>query len=361
MFPRRFKLGLIAYPDDTGLGNQTKLFYDHLRPDKTMVLDRSGLLVNHTPHLERYPDGVVIKSLPSIKEVDEFLEGLDIIFMIEVSPTMYLLNAAQTRGVKTVIMPNWEYFNYPRKPQWPKPDLFLAPSLWHLNDLTYPEPKAHLPVPIEPRPTDKPPLAKNFLHVAGRPVEPDRNGTDDLLTALQYVQSEITMTITCQVPGMIEERLDEYEIPDNVRIIVPGAYEHYWEIYENQDVLVMPRRFGGLCMPVNEALGSGLPVIMPDISPNETWLPPEWLIPATQTGTRMIANEIDIFETDPYALADKIDEWATYQTAYENAVEKAHTIAKHNSWEALLPVYMELFDRILTAHPPRTVYDEAVK
>ena len=37
------RLGIIARRDNTGLGYQTKDYYDHLKPVKTMVIDLSKL------------------------------------------------------------------------------------------------------------------------------------------------------------------------------------------------------------------------------------------------------------------------------------------------------------------------------
>lgn len=37
--------------------------------------------------------------------------------------------------------------------------------------------------------------------------------------------------------------------------------------------MILPRKYAGLCLPMNEALMSGLPVIMTDIEPNNVILP----------------------------------------------------------------------------------------
>jgi glycosyltransferase involved in cell wall biosynthesis len=46
-------------------------------------------------------------------------------------------------------------------------------------------------------------------------------------------------------------------------------------LYEGLDALILPHRYGGLCLPMNEALTSGLPVIMSNMSPNDAILPQE--------------------------------------------------------------------------------------
>ena len=57
------------------------------------------------------------------------------------------------------------------------------------------------------------------------------------------------------------------------------------EIYTDADVVLHPRRYGSLNLVSKEALMSGLPVVMPDISPNKDALPADWLVPATKTGS----------------------------------------------------------------------------
>jgi hypothetical protein len=81
---------------------------------------------------------------------------------------------------------------------------------------------------------------------------------------------------------------------------------------------------------------------MTDVSPNNDWLPPEWLIPATHAGSFAAANLIDYHRADPRALASKIDQFATNPDMFAKAQEQAGDIARALSWAALLPRYEEL-------------------
>jgi glycosyltransferase involved in cell wall biosynthesis len=117
---------------------------------------------------------------------------------------------------------------------------------------------------------------------------------------------------------------------------------NYWDNYSSGDVLLMPRRFGGLCLPVNEALGAGMPVIMPDISPNNTWLPDEWLIPASRKGTFRAKQHIDFYSVDHRALAAKIDQLASDAEFYTKALATAADLREQLSWKNLLPEYQQV-------------------
>jgi glycosyltransferase involved in cell wall biosynthesis len=315
-----------------------------MQPAKTMVIDCPS--AKPLPlHLDRFPNATVIHGLPTAQDFQQWLQGLDVVYTAETGYGRALWSEAERLGVKTVLHANYEFLD-----RHDSPTLWAAPSMWHFDD--FPAPKLHLPVPIElDRLTPNTAAeytaaeAKRFLHIVGRPAVHDRNGTRDLLQALRYVTSEVVVTVKCQEPGYVSGMTGH--TPDNVTLIVDsGDVPNYWDNYTGQDVLVMPRRFGGLCLPVNEALGSGMPVIMPDISPNNTWLPPEWLVPATVKNSFRAKQHVEVYETQREALAEKIDQFAT--DAYTKAALTAREMAQSLSWDALRPAYD---DALQGTHP----------
>lgn len=345
------RLGLIARADSRGLGVQTHAFYRAMKPARTLVIDCPSAQPL-TPRFDRFPDATIVHGWPTVHDFEPFLDGLDVVYTAECDYTRdgTLYSLAQRMGVKTVLHLNWEFFDHARNPSLPRPSLFAAPSLWHYDEI--PNPKMLLPVPIESdrfdgmqRPSK--PTATHFLHIVGRPAVYDRNGTRDLLAALPYVRSRVTVTIRCQDPAYVPGLLHARSIPANVELVIHSAdLPNYWDLYQIGDVLVMPRRFGGLSLPVNEALGAGIPVIMPNISPNNTWLPADWLVPATKTGQFTAKTCIDIHTTDPQALAAKIDQFATDRTFCAEAQTTARDLAKRLSWDALLPEYQRIFSSL---------------
>lgn len=344
------RLGLVAYSDNTGLGNQTHAYYRHLQPARVLLIDRSGNKVEHAFHPERYPDAdIIVKGLPDYGQTELFLAGLDVVLMAECSPTQHLLRRAQELGVKTVIVPNWEYFHNLKKTRLLLPDLLLAPSLWHFDE--YPGEKKYLPFPIEvSRPVGKDvDTGYNFMHVAGLPIAPDRNGTLTVLQALEHVTARIKMTIFCQKPGYIDELIAQngIKVPENVQLLQVTSVKNTAELYEGQHVLLMPRRFGGLCLPVNEALGYGLPVIMPDISPNNRWLPGSLLIPARKIDERKMGNQIDIYEADPQALASLVDQIRNGRALYWRLRQQVKQLQEAYGWHTLKPEYIETLSTVV--------------
>jgi len=334
------RLGLIARADNRGLGQQTWAVQRNLHPTKTMVVDCDSAQPLDL-HLERFPNAYIVRGLPSAYEYQHFVDGLDAVYTAE---TGYgdLWTHANKAGVKTVLHANYEFLDARDQPS-----VWAAPSPWHLD--RFPAGAQHLPVPIEldrfPV-TEKPLRASRFLHVVGRPAIHDRNGTLDLLQALQHVTATITMTVTCQLPGYVGSLIHDHNIrtPNNVTLILDSVdRDFYWTAYQHQDALILPRRFGGLCLPANEAIGAGIPVIMPDIDPNNTWLPAEWLTESMLAGDFRAKQHIFWYRTDPQILAAKIDQLALDNDFYVRACAKAHVIRQQLSWETLTPRYVEVF------------------
>lgn len=83
-----------------------------------------------------------------------------------------------------------------------------------------------------------------------------------------------------------------------------------------------------------------MPVIMPNIDPN-TWLPNEWLTPATRRSSFMAKQRVDVYQTDPHQIAALIDGFATDTQLYQTGQKQARDLADSLSWETLKPLYTE--------------------
>lgn len=332
--------GLIARADNRGLGQQTWAVHRNLKPAKTLVVDCPSMQPLKT-RFDRFPDATVIHGIPDRNQIREFLDGLTAVYTAETGYTPHLWSEAEQLGVTTVLHANYEFLD-----RNDRPTVWAAPSVWHIDD--FPPGTVHLPVPIETDRfplADKPSTAKRFLHVVGRPAIHDRNGTVDFLQALGHVTSTISVTVTCQQSGYIGKLMNDHHIriPSNIDFTIKSVdAENYWENYTGFDALVLPRRFGGLCLPANEAIGAGMPVIMPNICPNSRWLPESWRVPATFGGEFRAKQHIKFYRTDPVLLAGKMDELAQDEHFYSEALTAAQKLRGELSWEALKPAYRDL-------------------
>ena len=340
------RLGLLAYSTNTGLGIQTQEFAEHMRPDRILLVDLSKL--NHAEqHSERFRDFecVTTRGFPTERDVEAFLAGLDVVFVCETPLNYNLFSRARRRGIKTILQPNHEFNDYYQRSNLPLPDLFALPSPWHFDDLPYAN-KRLLPVPVA---TEKlrPHEGSNFrrfLHMAGRPAVHDRNGTLETIEAFKRVKCS-DATLTVRVQGRGEEYRAAAEDP---RIAIDTAdIPNYWEAYQGFDCLVLPRKYGGLCLSMQEALGSGIPVIMTDTSPNSEVLPEKWLTQATKTGEFMTRAMIDIHTADVAALAAKLDELCGLTAAEaEIHFSRARRFRDAWSWDAMKVEYRAVIAEI---------------
>lgn len=357
------KLGLIARADNSGLGMQTWEFYRHMQPYKTMVVDISKYN-NNKQYPSRY-DSVnshFIKGFPSAVDIDFFLQGLDVVFIAEAAYNPYLYTRAKELGIKTAVAYNYEFMDWLVNPNYPKPDMLIAPSKWHYKEVdAWCEANGvkhvylHCPVDREALPFREIKKAHTFLHVAGRSAAHDRNGTNTVIEASKYIKNPVNIVIHFQgEQGLAHQathstddyrRMLELHGDPNKVTIEQKEYVDYFDVYEQGDILLLPRRYGGNCLPVNEALSVGMPVIMPDISPNSEFLPNRWLVHAEKLHEFTPRTKVDIYEVNPQHLAKKIDKFADMNTA-EMVTEniRANNVAESISWPNMLWKYQEVLE-----------------
>jgi glycosyltransferase involved in cell wall biosynthesis len=308
------KIAIIARADKTGLGNQTKELVDMLKPDKVLLIDSSHFNGN-----KQFPDWYqgynVTKTqagFMSNMEVNAFLNGVDVVISCEIFYNKRLTALAHRRGIKTILQYNYEFFEYFVVDGMRQPDILLGPTTWHLDYMDkYFGNKSkviHLPPPTTPAIFDSAKQInmskthKRILHVAGKRAAKDRNGTDIVIEMLKYSKADYELVVTVQ--GDFKPDCDDPRLT-----IDTSNPDDRAELYTGFDAMVLPRRYGGLCLPMNEALLSGLPVIMTDVSPNNTILPSEWLVEATKTAEVRFKGVVDIYDTDPQKLAELVDKF----------------------------------------------------
>lgn len=308
------KLGIVVFANDSGLGAQTRRLCEMLRPFRLLAIDSSGFSKNKDQHFDWYSgfSGYRVHGFPQNFEIRKFLEGLTHVLVCENPLNFYLFSQARTMGIRTYCQTNYEFCDNLNKPELPLPDMFLMPSYWKLEEMKNSFGGSHvtyLPPPINPAEFSEARQVnfdrkegKNLLHVIGTLATHDRNGTLDVLKALKYTKENFTLTIKSQhelpVEYMVDDRRVSYKI---------GNEASNADLYKDYDAVIFPRRYGGLSLGMNEALMSGLPVIMTNISPNKFILPEKWLLNATKVDQFKARVPIDVYGVNPKELAKKID------------------------------------------------------
>jgi len=353
------KIGLLAYSTNTGLGYQTLEFYEHMRPDKVLLVDLKQLNGVETHH-ERYFQPYVFEAskyeLLSNEACEWLVDGMDVVFVCETPLNYHLYEYARKKGVKTVQQYNYEFLDYFRKTALPVPDVLASPSMWGIERV-----KAmnlakvdHWPVPVDTtiisfRERSE---VKTLVHIIGRPAAQDRNGTLTFLKMAEKLGDGYNFKVFLQQPN--EQRAVEHFKPVQKELLAVqyrlwGRFEiiedtlDKKDMYKWGDILVLPRRYGGLCLPMWEALSAGMPVIMPNISPNNYILPQMWLVEASIKGSFQAHTNIPIYDVDVDDLVAKIEK---LKGGFKDMSKYARRIAEGMSWEAQKPIYEDKLKRL---------------
>ena len=308
------RLGIIARSDNTGLGNQTRELVDMLNPDKILLID-SAFFNNNEQHpewYEKYNFTKTIKGMPVTREILAFLENIDVVISCETFYHLDFINLAKQKGIKTILQYNYELFGNMSNPEWLLPDVLVAPSLWNIETVkerfgsktkvVYLPPPTNTSLFNAVRENNLSKTHNRILHVTGKKAAKDRNGTDTVIEMLKHSKADYELVITTQTPLA-------FNVNDKRLNIVKSNVQNRSDLYNNFDAMVLPRRYAGLCLPMNEALISAIPVFMTNISPNNEILPKEWLVDSTRIGKFNTKTMVSVYEAYPDQLAKLVDDY----------------------------------------------------
>jgi glycosyltransferase involved in cell wall biosynthesis len=245
---------------------------------------------------------------------------------------------AQAAGVATVVVANPE-FATPEKMG--SADLVVNPSLWRADQLPgirLPHPVDRERLPYRRRPLSGGPL--RFLHVAGHRAMHDRAGTDLVVDAYRWMRNPVDLTIRTQSPLSGPTEMLMRQCPQGPPTVLRGDVEDYTTLYDGYDVLVAPRRFGGLSLPLNEAAACGLAIVATDREPERFALPPESLVPVRDTRmVRCQAGPLAVESCDATELAMRLDMLVEDRETVGRLSEASDAYATSIAWATLLPAW----------------------
>lgn len=343
------RVGLFgARADDRGLGRLTLDFHRHMRPDRTLVVDMGPHAHQFTQHLDRYPDATVVPFNAGVFDeavMRRFFAGLDVAVMYETAYDHRAYDIARAAGCRTVLMAMPEFHRHLTE-QLPTPDVVWVPTVWRLG--MFPADTRLVPVPVDPEDALAPPASPSpvlrVLHVAGHRATGDRNGTLAFLRALRLVRQPMAVRVTTQDPG----------IPSVAGIKHLATFDQrrptdHWRLYDQADILVMPRRYGGLSLPVHEAMAAGLGVAMTDCDPN----PATWPICPIRCRPgltiRTPGGTVVLNAPDPGHLAAVLDRLAASPAEVADLKARARLWAAANTWDVLRPLYRAELERAVAS------------
>lgn len=340
------RVGSVGYATDQGLAHLMRDFYSAGVVQEVMIYQHPG---GRPTHAEWYPPGTPVlgKRVFVGPQVDAFLDKINILLCYETPFDWTLVNRCRNRGIKTVLMPMYEWF--PERPP-ALFDLYLCPSAldYDIFSKLCPGRAVHLPVPVDPATWRLRTRARRYLHNAGHVGSRNHKGTEEVLRALPLVKSPVVLTVRCQ-----EERL-----LDRLVAVVPGIQNDdrlhltygsvpYEDLFRGNDVYVAPEKYNGLSLPLQEARAAGMQLITTDRYPANSWLPRSGMVrPAEVRRTRVAGGYLEIDEcvVDPRELARVMDE--LYDTDITYYSESGRRWAEVNSWVNLKPRYLEVLEEL---------------
>lgn len=332
----------------SGLANLTEEVFRHLKPERTLLLNMEGrgrgdcnpsLYDLHGVSDQQVYPATFNGELPR-RAIDWLCaEGIDTLFSAE---TFYsdeaVLTVAHQHGIRTVCyaMPEltpWATSAYPDRR--PRPRMFHLPTSWRAE--TLPDAEV-LPFPVA---RDRFPFrlrerCDHFVHVTGKAMQ-DRNGTMLVLAALPHVTRPCRLTIRTEKPLQIP--------PTKVDVtILDKPARDYWGGYpEDADVLLLPRRYGGLSLPIQEVASLGMPAVILASDPyshvgsGTTSLPSKFSHSVPMKGAPHVsASSVPIYDAEPKAIAAAMDYLVDNPEAVRALSQMADLWAEERSWDGPL-------------------------
>ncbi len=336
------RLGIVGRCELRGLSIQALSTADALSPERVLLVEPSPASWpqrcerwggHRTAHVQ-WRNG----QLPELS-VRSWLEGLDVVWSPETFYDARFTGWCAAAGVIPVRHANPEQLG-PDEAAEPH-TVWWSATPWRLGEM--PAGTRVVPMPVDPQPGFAPNTNDDadrvrFVHTVGHAAQEDRAGSRIVSQALKMLRAPCDVRVFAQ-----DRRLD---VPFKVKghdvdlRVHEGGVADQWAQYRGQDVLVLPRRYGGLSLPSQEALAAGLALVMTDCSPNEIW--PGLRVPVRRRWwVQMRCGPVEVCDADPSALAEIMARLAGDRDEVEKWKAESRAWAAANSWEALRPLWLE--------------------
>lgn len=335
------RVGVIARGESRGLGYQTWDVARHLPAHgvdvSVLLVDPGELGRGHPIHADRFPGALRVgwdgHRFDDVDAVRAWVESVDVIYTAETAYDWRVCAWAREAGVGLVVHTNPELHRPPEGRDGHEPTEWWNPTEYRLHRL--PSSTRVVPLPLAAAPavaarSDGDPI--RVLVVGGWKALHDRNGSK----------------LANQAAGILADRADvEWVVGTQGPTVrgwpVPAEWrrdvDDRWALYRDCDVLLMLRRYGGLCLPVHEALASGMAVVMTDVEPNRRW--PIIPVEVRARGAAIVAGgRIDICSASARHAAARVRALAEDRRWLADAQRQAREWAAANSWEALGPEWV---------------------
>jgi hypothetical protein len=340
------RIGVLVRAEHRGLGIQTRAVADALNADRVLWVEprpaswsqHPNLFAHHQVTHTAWKRGWLDE--PTVRR---WLEGLDVVYTAETAYDPRLPDWCADAGCALVRHANPEQLASDEVDE-AGSTVWWSATDWRLEHM--PPGTRVVPMPVDlpadfalDANDDAKPL--RFVHSMGHYAEGDRAGTEVVVEAVRRLEHRCRVDVFCQ-----DRRMSAvFKAPDGVdlRVRTRGVADR-WDQFRDADVLLLPRRYGGLSLPTLEALAAGLVVVMPDCSPNRAWPGSKIRVDGWRK-VRMRCGRVPAAEPSSSHLAQIMNGLCARPDRVATWKAESKAWAEANSWDALRPMWLDELDR----------------
>jgi len=334
------RCGLIARADAGGLAQMTVEFARHMNPARVVIVDlgdsgRGPMNLDRLAFLN--PWQMMVTSNPIGDDPWEWLlDGSDVLYTAETAYRPGWCDQAAGRGVATILHAMPELY------AGDEPDSLVVPTTWERQRLPWAT-RLGVPVATDLFPFSQRTEARRFLCAPG-PAFHDRDGLNIIIEALPHVREECTILLRTSQPEETGRRLERFGLPPNVTIELHRPWPRYDQL-PDFDALLLPRRYGGLSLPMQEAAALGRPTLTLTREPNRGFLSrPLQAQGHIDHQATMKGGRFDVWDVDPRHYAAIIDNTIRRPDLFTEASTRCGEWAETSSWQARAGEYHHLVE-----------------
>lgn len=332
------RLGLIVRADQGGLGTLTSEVARHVEHDAVLIVDlhergRGDSDYSRFTCAQRFVTRYPVE--PDV--VRAFLASIDRVWTAETFYDQGFEQWARDAGVHRTLYAMPELFDV-REPAC-RADRYLVPTRWrreHMGVETHvlPMPVALDRFPHPDRLSGRPELPLHVVHMHAPAME-DRNGTEALMSALPLIRRPVVVTLLG--PSGKRDPATSWRIGEATVRFSGRRVDDYADNWRDGAAFVLPRRYGGLSLPLLEAAAAGMAIVTTALPPQvDDMAGAASFVSATRSKpVRMKGGHVDVHQPHIAQLAATIEMLAGAPTKVRRQGEAARAWASARSWERL--------------------------
>lgn len=315
---------MIGRADNGGLASQTWEIARHVGPSKVLLVDLGAN--GRGPFVPERYDGLAevrIARTPLDRGHLRWLcRDVGAVYTAEANYNDELADITARAGVRHVVHANpelWRASNGGRTTE------LVTPTSWECERLGR---SIIMPMPVDRERLPYTPRSRvRRFYFPAAPAFHDRHGEQFVMEAMRRVRRDDITLVVGPKPRTRVKRLDGGVLVESVL-----ARDDYWQ-YPDADALILPRRYGGLSLPMQEAASLGMPIISLDLAPYGPELMPELLVAAVHPHpVAMKGGSFPVWDCHPRALANVIEHLADDDDLAVRASKHSDEFADALAW-----------------------------